>query len=457
MNGEARTFLSIAAAALLFAAGVSCDSAHMVGAVLGTGGRGSGTGDASAGGSGGVGSGSDGGGGGAGFGGNVGSGGSRGSGGVSGGAGAIGSGGNEGSGGRGGAAAAAGSGGRAGTGGAGTGGAGTGGTATGTGGTATGTGGAATGTGGTVTGAGGVGSGGRGGAGGEPLCFRPGDCPAGFICDEGQRFCGLSGILGVCRATPTSCPTTGTPICACGQITYANDCERLMAGQTRFEHTGSCTAGAGGAGGGPARAQTCTQPNVPGSCPPGLNCLCYQSGPSQNTCYCTTTCSGAGDCGDPTRPRCGGCAPPSLQCLPVEAPEECCNCDCAAPDTPIATPDGERAIASLRPGDLVLSVDGGRLVPVPILRTGRVRQVDHHVVEVWLDNGARLEISEGHPTADGRTFADLAPGERLGGARVVAVRSIPYRHAYTHDILPASDSGTYLAGGALIGSTLTGR
>jgi hypothetical protein len=218
------------------------------------------------------------------------------------------------------------------------------------------------------------------------------------------------------------------------------------------------SGGRAGTGGSPAGgAGTCTLPDVPSVCPPGLRCICYQSGPIQTSCYCTTTCTGPGDCSDPARPSCGGCAEPSLECLPVDAPRPCCGCDCAAPDTPVATPGGERAIASLRPGDLVMSMDGGRLVAVPLLRTGRVRQIDHHVVEVVLDSGARLEISEGHPTADGRTFADLAPGERLGGARIVSLRTIPYRHAYTHDILPASDSGTYLAGGALIGSTLARR
>lgn len=29
-----------------------------------------------------------------------------------------------------------------------------------------------------------------------------------------------------------------------------------------------------------------------------------------------------------------------------------------------------------------------------------------------------------------------------------------YRHAFTYDILPASDTGAYFAGGALVGSTL---
>jgi hypothetical protein len=127
---------------------------------------------------------------------------------------------------------------------------------------------------------------------------------------------------------------------------------------------------------------------------------------------------------------------------------------CAAPDTPIATPDGERPIAALVAGDLVISQNRGQLMAVPILRTNRVPAANHHVVELVLENGARLRISEGHPTADGRTFADLRPGDHLGDARVVALRSISYPYAFTYDILPASDSRTYVAGGALIGSTL---
>ena len=61
----------------------------------------------------------------------------------------------------------------------------------------------------------------------------------------------------------------------------------------------------------------------------------------------------------------------------------------------------------------------------------------------------------------GRTFADLASGDRLDGVRVDAVRVVPYGQAFTHDILPDSDSGSYIAGGVLIGSALaapvTGR
>jgi hypothetical protein len=128
---------------------------------------------------------------------------------------------------------------------------------------------------------------------------------------------------------------------------------------------------------------------------------------------------------------------------------------CASPDTSIATPEGPRAIASLREGELVYSVDRGRVVAVPVLRTRRIAVTNHHVVvRATLTNGSVLEISAPHPTADGRRFGELRAGDQLGSLGVVEVAIVPYGHAFTYDILPASDSGTYFAEGALVGSTL---
>ncbi len=62
----------------------------------------------------------------------------------------------------------------------------------------------------------------------------------------------------------------------------------------------------------------------------------------------------------------------------------------------IATPSGERPIADLSAGDLVYSAKGGALVEVPL---------------VTLDTGRVLEISPGHPIADGRFFSHLRAGE----------------------------------------------
>ena len=134
----------------------------------------------------------------------------------------------------------------------------------------------------------------------------------------------------------------------------------------------------------------------------------------------------------------------------------CLQCVCASPDTPIETPDGPRAIASLHVGDRVYSVDHGRLVAVPIARVNRAPVRGHHVVHVEIEGGTVLEISGPHPTADGRTFADLHAGDHLGGRKIVRVALVPYREDSTYDILPASDTGTYFAGGVLVGSTLGG-
>ena len=132
------------------------------------------------------------------------------------------------------------------------------------------------------------------------------------------------------------------------------------------------------------------------------------------------------------------------------------NCPiCAAPDTPIATPDGERLMSDLRVGDLVYSVEENQTIVVPLLRVSRTRVFDHFTVQVSLKNGSVLLISAGHPTADGRAFSDLVAGETLGDQKIRDVTIVPYPFEYTYDILPDSTTGFYFAAGALIGSTLS--
>ena len=173
----------------------------------------------------------------------------------------------------------------------------------------------------------------------------------------------------------------------------------------------------------------------------------------------------AGTCRFASDPS-GPCEPPGGPITPLDssALSGCCacgadgfcsaECTCASPDTLIATPTGDRAIATLAVGDLVLSVDRGALVAVPVREVHRSPVTHHHVVEVTLDDGAVLRVSAGHPTADGRTFGTLRAGDWLGGHEVSSARVVPYTYDATYDILPDSDTGTYLAGGALIGSTL---
>ncbi|HEY2366322.1 MAG TPA: hypothetical protein VGH87_08055 [Polyangiaceae bacterium] len=133
---------------------------------------------------------------------------------------------------------------------------------------------------------------------------------------------------------------------------------------------------------------------------------------------------------DPCTP--GTCRPqgdPTSACLPPGGPigqpdaatlGGCCACGsdgfcsspcvCASPDTPIATPFGDRPIASIAVGDLVLSVDHGVVVTVPVVRTKRTPVHDHRVIEVVVAGGAVLHVSAGiqPPTADGSAISALA-------------------------------------------------
>jgi hypothetical protein len=132
----------------------------------------------------------------------------------------------------------------------------------------------------------------------------------------------------------------------------------------------------------------------------------------------------------------------------------CPTCKCAAAGTPIATPDGDVPIESLDPGDLVLSMDRGALRAVPLAAVNRTRVHDHVLVVATLANGRTVAMSPLHPTADGHHFADLTAGSQLGDVSVVSVERVPYAGEYTYDLLPASDTATYVAAGALVGSTL---
>jgi hypothetical protein len=129
---------------------------------------------------------------------------------------------------------------------------------------------------------------------------------------------------------------------------------------------------------------------------------------------------------------------------------------CASPDTAIATPNGEVAIAELRVGDLVYSRTADAIVVVPLLAVTRTPVFDHHVLRVTLEGGRTLEVSGPHPTAAGPRLDELVVGQRLEQQRVLTLERIPYAHAFTYDVLPASESGSYLANGVWLGSTLAG-
>ena len=115
---------------------------------------------------------------------------------------------------------------------------------------------------------------------------------------------------------------------------------------------------------------------------------------------------------------------------------------------------GDRKIADLHPRDLVYSADARSLAPVPILKVATTPVVNHHVMRITTADGAEMRISPGHPTADGRLFGELRAGDSLDGTLILSSQLVAYRYSYTYDLLPASDTATYVALGKLIGSTM---
>jgi hypothetical protein len=183
-------------------------------------------------------------------------------------------------------------------------------------------------------------------------------------------------------------------------------------------------------------------PTPPDSGPPpppfeSYSCVADPCGGAPDaSCYCTL-CNGSGMCQVSSR---------QVTCTTESV--------CASGDTPIATEDGDRPIASIRVGDRVYSADRGALRLVPVVRVGRVAVFHHRVVEIALSTGSVLRLSGGHPTADGRNIGDLLPGAHLDDAVVLSRRDIDYTQPYTYDILPASETHAYVAGGVLVGSTI---
>jgi hypothetical protein len=73
------------------------------------------------------------------------------------------------------------------------------------------------------------------------------------------------------------------------------------------------------------------------------------------------------------------------------------------------------------------------------------------VVRTRRGDGTVLRISPMRPTADGRRFAQLRRGDVIDRSEIVDVKVVRYEE---HDILPDSDTGTYVVGDVLVRSTL---
>jgi hypothetical protein len=281
-------------------------------------------------------------------------------------------------------------------------------------------------------GAGGAG-GSSGGTGGTGATSGTGATGAG-----GTGGSGATGGGAGTDAGTTTCNATNCGFTCCGDQCVNTDND--------IKNCGACGNTCGESANPFCNAGTC-QAAPP--CDPTTAC-------DANTFCCGTTCCALGQlCCDVPGPVETG-----LTCVtPINGtcPPGCKDCKCNAPDTAIATPSGERAIAELAPGYLVYSVHGSAITVVPISKHQRVPAPGHQVVELELANGRVLHVSAAHPTADGRTLGELRAGDRLDGVAVVSTTIVPLTDGYTVDILPASDTGTYFAGGVLLKSTLAGR
>ncbi|HET7542410.1 MAG TPA: Hint domain-containing protein [Polyangiaceae bacterium] len=306
-----------------------------------------------------------------------------------------------------------------------------------------------------------------GGVGGTASIACPADVPVeGSPCplEVGRCTWGNAPLL-TCR-TSGNCTKSGwqlTPPRAYCTST-APDCDALIAdGSTCSDTSPECLLN-------DTSLCWCTPCNCEPSHPPGPPCAACPTGQPLGTLvrFCRSALTLGPPC-PPVVPNVGApCDSEGMACPPSACQDTIAVCTkgvwqwtqsnlcpvCASPNTPIATPLGERPIADLRVGDLVYSVDNGAIVPVPLIRVGRTAVTHHQVVRVVLDDGRSLEISAGHPTADGRTFGDLRAGGRLDGHELISAEIVPYSYPFTYDVLPGSNTGTYFAAGALIGSTL---
>lgn len=191
---------------------------------------------------------------------------------------------------------------------------------------------------------------------------------------------------------------------------------------------------------------TCSMPpcSTGTTCDPGQTCCNDQCCAGGQLC-----CTIPGPVMSPT-----SCVDPINETCPMG----CVMCVCLSMDTTIATPHGDLPVALISQGDLVYSIHRGAIRAVPVLRA-RCTEVpaDHRVLRITLEGGRVFEVSAGHPTADGRTFGQLAAGDHLDDVGVTSVAAVPYHHGFTCDLLPASDTGAYFVAGVAIGSTMRQR
>jgi hypothetical protein len=129
---------------------------------------------------------------------------------------------------------------------------------------------------------------------------------------------------------------------------------------------------------------------------------------------------------------------------------------CLARGILIDTPDGPVPVEHLRSGMTVWTADAdGRRIPARVLQVGSTPVLpSHQVVHLVLADGRTVDASPGHPLPDGRTLAELRPGDAVDGSTVTSADLIAYDGGATFDLLPSGPTGAYWANGIPLGSTL---
>ncbi|HVL90118.1 MAG TPA: Hint domain-containing protein [Actinomycetota bacterium] len=132
------------------------------------------------------------------------------------------------------------------------------------------------------------------------------------------------------------------------------------------------------------------------------------------------------------------------------------NCPvCLDGETRIRVPGGERPVRLLRQGDPVLSVGRGGETIVTTVRRWVRRPAHGPLLAFELADRRRLRMAGAHPLPDGRPAGMLAPGDELGGSRILRRDAVEPSGGATYDILPDGPTGHYWANGILVASTIT--
>ena len=252
-----------------------------------------------------------------------------------------------------------------------------------------------------------------------------------------------------CPSSRYSCEATSGTATACAYsssgVKLDPDCQEtttIVAGICKLKPGGACTSDSNCSAGNLCHAGVCTNPI-------GRQC----TGASDTSCSAGYQC--VQGCGSPVSYPGEPSAPYYCELNEYAAKPKICPI-CLAKNTLIDTPTGAVAVQDLKTGTAVWTTNSlGARVSTPILGTSHtVVPPTHHVVHLVLDDGRELFVSPGHPTADGRTAGDVFAGDLLDGSRVKVAELIPYQDPFTYDILPAGATGSYWAGGILMGSTL---